>query len=323
MSDEQALDAAIDWMVLLQSGQASAGDRARLQAWCQAHPRHAQAWEQVQAALQRSLQPLQTTGTGTATAGARAAHSALRRPRPRRRLLGSALALAGLGLGTAWLLRHTAPAAPWLADMRTGTGERRRLRLQDGSEIVLNARSAVDLAFDAQARNLYLRAGEIIVEAAPDAARPLSVHTAQGLVQALGTRFLVRQGEGFSEAMVLEHSVRVQTLSGAQCRLEQGQAVRFDTGAIDTLSAGRQQALAGWEHGMLALHDRPLSELVEALRPYRQGFMRLSPAAARLQVLGVFPLDDSDRALDALEQTLPVRITRHGGWLVSIDVATP
>jgi transmembrane sensor len=70
-------------------------------------------------------------------------------------------------------------------------------------------------------------------------------------------------------------------------------------------------------------HGQPLSEVVQALRPYRHGFIRISPAAARLQVLGAFPLDDSDRVLDALEQTLPIRVTRHGGWLVSIEAASP
>jgi transmembrane sensor len=330
MPQDQALDAAIDWMVLMQSGQASTADQARLQDWCQAHPRHAQAWEQVQGALQRSLQPLHSSqaaaaGAPTASPGpvSRAAHSALLRPRPRRKLLRATLVLAGLGLGTGWLLRHTAPAALWLADLRTGTGERRRLRLQDGSDIVLNARSAVDLAFDARTRTLFLRAGEIIVTAAPDSARPLTVHTAQGSVQALGTRFLVRQGDGFSQALVLEHSVQVRTLAGMGRRLEQGDAVRFDAGGIEALPAGQAQALSSWEHGMLAGHGQPLSEVVQALRPYRHGFIRISPAAARLQVLGAFPLDDSDRVLDALEQTLPIRVTRHGGWLVSIEAASP
>ena len=71
---------------------------------------------------------------------------------------------------------------------------------------------------------------------------------------------------------------------------------------------------------MLVARDQSLDQVVDALRPYRAGFMRISPAAGRLRVLGAFPLDDPDRVLESLAQTLPIRLTRYGGWLVSIDL---
>jgi transmembrane sensor len=45
----------------------------------------------------------------------------------------------------------------------TATGERRTLLLPDGSRLVLNTASAVNIAFDANARHIRLVAGEILV----------------------------------------------------------------------------------------------------------------------------------------------------------------
>lgn len=316
-----ALDAAIDWMVLLQSGEASAADRARLDAWCQADARHAQAWAQVSGAVQRSLAPVMSAPEahgGRAAAGAARAALLLA---PRRKALHKLLALVGVGAATAWAVRHTAPAALLLADLRTGTAERRSVLLADGSRLVLNARSAVDIDFSPSARTLHLRTGEIIVTVAADAARPFVVRSAQGTVQALGTRFLVRQEGGRTVAMVLEHSVRVRTDAGSERVLHQGEAVAFDGDGITALPGPQAAALAHWERGMLSAHDRPLGEVIDALRPYREGFIRISPDAARLRVLGAFPLDDADRVIESLAQTLPIRVALHGRWLVRIDLA--
>ncbi|MNT77877.1 fec operon regulator FecR [compost metagenome] len=71
---------------------------------------------------------------------------------------------------------------------------------------------------------------------------------------------------------------------------------------------------------MLVVHDEPLGAVVDALRPYRRGFIRITPAAARLRVLGAFPLDDTDRTLESLRQTLPIEVSAPGGWMVNIDL---
>lgn len=181
-------------------------------------------------------------------------------------------------------------------------------------------RSAVDIEFGATARTVRLRAGEIIATVVPDAARPFVVRSVEGSVQALGTRFLVRQEEGHTLTAVLAHSVRIRTGSRSEATLQEGQAARFSADGISRVDAA-PAGLASWEHGMLAVDDRPLGEVIEAMRQYRSGFIRISPEAARLRVLGAFRLEEPEGALDSLAQTLPIRLTRHGSWLVTIEVA--
>jgi transmembrane sensor len=71
---------------------------------------------------------------------------------------------------------------------------------------------------------------------------------------------------------------------------------------------------------MLEAHDLPLGEVVQALRAYRAGFIRVAPRAAALHVYGTFSLDDTDRALAALAETLPIAVNVYQrGWLVTIE----
>ena len=166
---------------------------------------------------------------------------------------------------------------------------------------------------------MRLRAGELQVDVAADARRPFVVATAQGQVQALGTRFMVRQDTDESLASVQQHSVQLDTLGGLQRRIETGQAVSFTATQIDPQTP-TSRSQTDWLAGRVELHDEPLSALIEALRPYQTGMLRISPEAARVRVFGVFPLDNTPQTLSALAQTLPIKVTRYGPWLTLIDV---
>lgn len=306
------LESAVDWMVLLSSGNVAAADRARFEQWRQADSRHAEAWDTVNAAVKDSFAML-AGGEQRQAAGA-----ALLTPPARRRMLRRALGLALAAGGVAALVDRQVPLRTLTADLRTSTSERRAYTLSDGSELTLNARSAVDVDFSEGERRIRLRAGAVYARVAPDAARPFIVSTAEGEVQALGTVFSVTRGDEACTASVIEHSVQVR--AGGQRRVVQaGEGVRFDAHGLGQPDAALADA-AAWHGGMLVVHDEPLGSVIDALRAYRRGVIRISPSAARLRVLGAFPLDDTHRTLESLRQTLPIDIHALGGWFVSIDL---
>ncbi|MNQ73652.1 fec operon regulator FecR [compost metagenome] len=306
------LESAVDWMVLLSSGSVAVADRVRFESWRQSDPRHAAAWETVNAAVTGSFDALGQGGQR------RAAGAVLQAPPARRRALRNMLMLALTASGLAALADRQTPLRTLTADLRTGTAERRIYTLPDGSELTLNARSAVDLDFSAGARRVRLRSGGVYARVAPDASRPFMVVSADGEVQALGTVFSVAREGASSVASVIEHSVEVR--AGGQRRiLRADEGVRFGPDGLGQPDALLADA-AAWQSGMLVVHDEPLGAVVDALRPYRRGFIRITPAAARLRVLGAFPLDDTDRTLESLRQTLPIEVSAPGGWMVNIDL---
>ncbi|ARU06523.1 iron dicitrate transport regulator FecR [Comamonas serinivorans] len=320
-----AAEAALDWLVTLNSGAVSEAERRHFDAWL-AEPAHRAAWERLAGPLQQALAPARAAAARAPQASlalSQALVHAESRTRERRRLLRGALALGALGLGSAWLLadRHL-PLAQLSADLRTGTGERRTFTLTDGSTVQLAARSAADLAFGPGQRTLTLRQGALLAQAEPAAAHggaPFIVRTPHGQVRALGTRFVVQLNEADSYVGMLQHRSEVTTRDGQRLQLDEGQGARF--GAQGVAADARPPAAASaWAQGLLQAHDQALGEVVEALRAWRAGFIRISPRAAALRVYGSYALADTDRALAALAETLPITVRVYrAGWLVVID----
>ncbi|MGN6579295.1 MAG: FecR domain-containing protein [Bordetella sp.] len=237
----------------------------------------------------------------------------------RRHILGSLLALSGAAAGVS-IANAYYPLAGLSDDMATATGERRLHRLPDGSRLLLNARTRVDLSFTAQARALHLREGALSLTAQPDAARPFVIHTNEGIVRPAGARVMVRQQMRRTLVVAPDSAVEIATANGARATLPAGTGTRFDSIVIGD---PRPDLLAdaAWETGWIDVHDRPLLEVVDALRPYRKGPLSISAAAGGLLANGRYPLDDSDAALRALQSDMPIRIHRIARWYTSIDLA--
>ncbi|MFD2643136.1 FecR family protein [Pseudomonas japonica] len=302
---------AIAWMVRLRSGQDEARQQVLFQQWLARSPANAAAWEQLQRGLGRHYDVVRR-------APGALRDTLLQADTARRDVLRG---LVGVGLlgGGLWLGARSDGGRTLMADLRTGTGERRRLTLADGSRLILNADSAVDFDLAGEHRLLRLYRGALVVQVAADPTRPFIVRTAQGDIRALGTRFLVEQlANDTTRVVVLEHAVRVSLPSGATQDLAEGQAALLWAQRIEPLPTG-QAYRADWVEGRLSVLDEPLSTLIDALRPYRSGFIRVSPRVRDLRVQGVFPLDDSERTLAALAETQPIRIKRFGPWLTLID----
>lgn len=320
---DSATEAAIGWLVQLHSGDMGESERYRLAQWLDADPQHRRAWEQLQAPLQQLRVP--PPSPAAPSAGSLLSDTLARaeaRTRKRRQVLRGALGLGGVAVGATWLADRHQPVLQWSADLRTDTGERREFLLPDGSRLTLDARSAVDLDFRPGHRRVRLRQGALLTEATPRANHgpAFTVHTVHGQVQALGTRFTVRLQESDSLVGMLEHSVEITTANGQQRQLHEGHSARFSATDIEEVDSLSPHSLAAWRRGMLQVHDQPLADVVQALRAYRPGVVRIAPRAAALQVYGTYALDDTDRALTALAETLPITVHRSlGGWLVVIE----
>lgn len=314
-----AIDPAIvrrasEWMARLWSDSVSDADAAAFARWRAEHPDHERAWSRLQ---------VMDTKLDSA-AGPGASHALLQKPSSVRRR-----ALLGLGLLTAagasaLALRESGSWQAVLADYRSGTGEIRELRLPDGSLVVLNTRSAIDVRFNDSERRVVVTRGEILVTTAPDTAavhRPFRVQSRQGVVQALGTRFSVRQDDGLSHVAVYEGAVDVYPAEGSGAergvvRVHHGERTVFSALRADAPTPA-QDSDAAWARGVLVAENMRVADFVEVLGRYRSGFVRCDPAVADVRVSGVFSLRDTDRALRNLTLGPPLAVTyRTPYWVV-------
>ena len=313
---DPATEQAIDWMVKLRADTPNAALQERFNAWLTVDRAHSQAWAKLQDSVGGSFNTVRALDRRL-PGHASEARQVLLHPQGSRR--DALRVLAGLGLlgGGAWLGARSQWGDALLADLHTGRGQRQSFSLADGSRLSLNANSAVDLRFDGQQRLVILRHGELVIDVAPDPQRPLRVRTAQGELRALGTRFLVAQERDASRLVVLQHSVEARLFDGTLQVVQEGQAALLQARRISLLNDDQRQR-ADWLSGRLNVLDESLEQVVESLRPYSRGFVRVAPEVRDLRVQGVFPLDDPDRVFSALAETLPIRVNRYSPWLTLI-----
>lgn len=312
----RVLDAAINWQLCLDCGSGSAQERADFERWHAASEEHARAWSQLGMLDQRFA-----AAAGPARKALQQSRVGLRQ---RVRKLGGGLASLALLTGLlGWLNVHQ-PLGYWLADQRTGTGETRSLRLDDGTLISLNTHSAVDIRFSDKERLIVLHDGEISIETGhkDNDQRPFVVATDDGRMRALGTRFLVRlEGDG-TRLGVLQSAVAAKPQdSGDEQVVHEGQQVLMShdrVGRIDKLGIGAD----AWTRGMLVVDNVRLGDLVAELGRYRSGYLGVAPEVAELRITGSFPLHDTDLALKSLLPTLPVQVQQRTPWWVTVVART-
>ena len=305
---DEVLDQAIGWLVRIESNDATPEVLEACQRWRQADALHETVWQ----ALQKS----DATFQSLAVLPGSVARDTLGRLNSNHHSRGQALKLLGMGLlasgVTGWSLRDSM-LVPWGADYATGVGERRQFLLTDGTRLQLNTASTVDVQFSAQRRLITLRRGEMFIDtgkdsAAPGGRRSFWVSSRHAQLQAIGTAFAVRDEP---------HGTRLRVEDGVVAIYANGEPVRVAAGEeylIDARGSHRVEISAfnasAWTRGQLVAKRMRLQDLTAELARYRHGWLHCDPVVAQLEVSGVFQLDDIDRALSALGDSLPVRIER-------------
>lgn len=290
-------EAALAWLVRLHDGTAADTDWTAYADWQKTSPAH-------QRAARDAEQVWQSIGP------------AIQRPQ-RQKAARGLIALLVLGAGL-WLATLTETPRHWLADLRTDTGETRSVILADGSQLMLDADSSVDIDIAASHRRLVLRRGALQVQVSPDETRPFEVQAAGGTVRALGTAFEVRRLDtAGARVTVTEHAVSVQ-YDGGQRRVESGESLQYGPGQLGQPQPADVRGVTAWQRGRLVFDGRPLGQVVDEMQRYRPGLILVTDRQLRaLPVTGVFETGDGEALVDAIAAILPVQITRLP-WLVVI-----
>ncbi|WP_353235303.1 FecR domain-containing protein [Diaphorobacter ruginosibacter] len=313
--DARILDEAAVWLARARASDFGEREQSELARWRNRSAEHEAVWQRAQQ-LNRQMDALPPS----------VAMAVLNRPRSatgrRHMLRTAALALSAPMLG--WFAYRFLPWDLWGADYRTATGESRSVTLADGSRVMLNTGSAIRTRFDGQARRVQQIAGEILVETSHAGAfqnQPFIVETGDGLMRALGTRFIIRKHERSTLLSVLQGAVRVSPSHASEAAIVRaGERLRFDSqglGPVTPLSA----LADAWTRGVLFAENMRLKDFLAELSRYREGALHCEPDAADLMVSGVFQLGDTDRILELLEQTLPVRVLARTRYWITVTRA--
>ena len=296
-------DEAIDWLVHLHSDEAGEADRGAFAAWRSLSDEH-------------EVAALEAEGIWQGVGSLGEEHAAKKLKEQRRRRLtrrvvvgGGLTALVGLaGYRSELIGSHL------FAQYATGTGERRSIRLEDGSTVHLNAETALSAYYTSDMRRLVLYTGQAVFEIAGDAQRPFFVEAGEGSTRALGTVFdinIIRQNVVVT---VLEGIVGVSSTRNPDDYItaKADERLRYsDSGADSILSEVDADTETAWRRGKLIFDQKPLGDVVNEIERQLSGRVVFANSDVRdLRVTGVFDLDEPQAVLEAIEYSLPVEVIR-------------
>ncbi|MFK4752677.1 FecR family protein [Oceanobacter antarcticus] len=156
------------------------------------------------------------------------------------------------------------PATSNTLSYATERAERQDMLLEDGSRVVLNADSRVQVTLGESQRYVALNKGEAYFSVSKDKQRPFIVDTDLGQIRVVGTAFNVdRSGDHL--VVVVEHGIVEVTAAGTTLQLLAGDGLRLAEG---TLSMFRAADAAEWRSGWREVSEEPLSELIAHLQQY-------------------------------------------------------
>lgn len=298
----QVAEQAVHWLMEMQQGTLSPRQQQAWQQWLEAHSEHRRAWEHIQRVNQRLRgvsSPLAHATLNGAKAGSR--RQALK-----------LLLILGAGSAVTWGMREHNPLPSLLADYRSPLGQRRKFSLGSGDQLQLNTASAADV--DASARLIRLLEGEILLTAT----QSFEVRTAQGLLKTQGARLNVRQFADRTQVALFEGRVELSSNGRAPILLPVARQLSFTSASVG--AAKPLDANSGaWADGMLVAAHMRLGDFLDELGRYRRGQVNCDRKVADLLISGTYPLDDSERILDLLEISLPVKVKRFTRYWVSVE----
>jgi transmembrane sensor len=295
------------WFARLRGGTCSAAERRAFAAW-HAVEAHAAAYAETER-LWAGMDAL----AGDAEVGEwlrEARRPGRRAPGGLRRLRWLSAAAAVALACAAGAYYATRPGS--VAHYATARGEQRRVDLADGTRLVLNTDTALEVRLGRRERTLRLEKGEAAFEVAHEAGRPFVVHVGDSVVTDLGTRFVVRSDGAQTVVSVLEGEVAVDRAGHATARLTPGEQLAMD-GADWQKRRADPATVDAWTQGRLVFRATPLAEAVAQANRYGPGRLVVADASLRdYRISGEFRIGNTDALVRALESAFPIRAEAVG-----------
>jgi transmembrane sensor len=266
------------------------------------------------------------------------------RPVPQRKSLrryyaaAAAAALFAILIVATWQLTSSGPAQDDVVAIvdgvyETAVGQQSTVTLPDGSVLLLNTNSLIKVVYSDKQRLLILERGEMNIEVAHDAERPLSVMAGQKIVQAVGTAFNVQIiNDGEVELIVTEGKVLVaergdirgdvaakadsdpiKPLPERSTVVSKGERVVLSASeeVIAKVSDSDISAQLSWRQGNLVFRGETLAEAVVELSRYTPVKFELAdPRLRDIRIGGRFKAGDVDGLLATLKENFNIDYER-------------
>ncbi|GHF22316.1 sensor [Kordiimonas sediminis] len=224
--------------------------------------------------------------------------------------------------------------SPYQGNYHTAIGEQQTVSLPDGSTVILNTDSVIDVDFTDTARRITLVRGEAYFDVAPDKKKPFSVETSKGSVTAVGTAFSVKlvteklnvvvtEGRVALQAQTPEPTLVAETVPAGEPSQEKrrassmevtaGQTATIDQG-IEEVSIIQPDALEkalDWQDGELSFRGETLEQVIEEIGRYTDIRIEIADEELRNQkIVAYYKMGDVERIFEAFNVMANIGVER-------------
>lgn len=319
---KNARDEALEWTILVDSGEMSDVQRVHFHAWLD-EPRNARELSETRA-LVAMIQDLP----------AHKVASLRRLPiYPEKSLVEwfagplrvSAVAAAVVAIVAVGSWLGFRPVREYFTQTyTTQTGESRTVVLKDGTVAHLNTQSRVRWTGVGKDRHVSLEQGEVLFKVAHDASRPFKVTVGNSEIRDLATEFDVyRKANGSVVVTVLHGQVAVKDLgigdsppAWAERQLKPNEQIEYtpvsliaDVHPVDAAKSVR------WREGLLETEGQSFSTVISELNRYTNKQVSIPDPrvdAAQIKLGGALGIHDVPAALYLIQEIAPVVVTDNG-----------
>jgi len=334
----QVAEEAAEWLVTLQSADASRGNREAFVDWLYESPVHIAEMlrvTRVHGALSEfqdwtAVPPLDAASASTVVplnaGGGATSKSLVPAKVPRGLAVLLAAAAAVVAILVAGLLYELRPPL-----IQTVAGERRELTLADGSLVEVAPSTSLKVTLGDRERRVFIADGQAFFHVRKDPDRPFVVDTSYAQIRAVGTAFNVSRSTRGVVVTVTEGRVAISEAPPAvHGPFESQSAPRLLVGANEQVSisadghVGMVRKVNGdveiaWTVGQLEFDGQAIAEVAQRFNAYNRVQIAVQdPALARRRVTGVFRIADPESFVTFIEATTPGATVRREGDIITI-----
>ena len=198
----------------------------------------------------------------------------------------------------------------------TSYGEQRTISLPDGSEVVLNAKSAINFTEKDWETNRSIQLiGEAFFKVKKGST--FSVQTPNGLVTVLGTQFNIKDTDTFFEVVCYEGKVSV-TNNKKEYVLSPGNAIRKVDGK-DSEKHNKENSLPSWLNGESSFVSVPLKYVILELEKQYNIEIDAHRIDDSIIFTGSFSNKDLKLALVSVFKTMDIHYVKEKNGVLSLE----
>jgi transmembrane sensor len=195
----------------------------------------------------------------------------------------------------------------------TSNGQRAKVTLSDGTIVSLDVGSQLEVPrnFGETTRHVRLR-GRAFFTVTSNAKSPFVVSTSTSTTRVLGTRFMVRQYDSDTSALIAVQDGKVAVGSTVLSAMQQVEV--YEGRKLHVVMANSGQFT--FAQGVLTLENMPVSSaIVELNRWYATDIRLADPSLSTQRIGGKFVEGSLGDLIEILEWTLNVNVVREGNVL--------